>query len=80
MIEGLYVTINPDGKIEKYLSTKDGEVLFPELSVADELIELSEQNYISLYLYRGNLLRMINRPDSAPKVMAEAAVLCEKIK
>ena len=80
MIEGLYVTINPDGKIKKHLSTKDGEVLFPELSVADELIELSEQNYISLYLYRGNLLRMINRPDSAPKVMAEAAVLCEKIK
>ena len=80
MIEGLYVTINPDGKIKKHLSTKDGEVPFPDLSVADELIELSEQNYIFLYLYRGNLLRMINRPDSAPKVMAEAAVLCEKIK
>ena len=80
MIEGLYVTISPDGKIKKHLSTKDGEVPFPDLSIADELIDLSERNYIFLFLYRGNLLRMINGPDSDPKVMAEAAVLCEKIK
>lgn len=80
MIEGLYVTISPDGKIKKYLSSKDGEVPFPDLSIADELIDLSERNYIFFYLYRGNLLRMINGPDSDPKIIAEVAVLCEKIK
>ena len=42
MIEGLYVTINPDGKIKKHLSTKDGEVPFPDVSITDELIEFAE--------------------------------------
>lgn len=46
MIEGLYVPVSPDGKIKKYLSTKDGEVSFPERSIAEEVIALSDRDYI----------------------------------
>ena len=80
MIEGLYVTINPDGTIKKYLSTKDGEVPFPDRSIAEEVIALSDRDYIFLVIHRKNLLCMINGPDSDPEVIAEAIAVCEKIK
>ena len=80
MIEGLYVTISPDGKIEKYLSTRDGEVPFPDVSISDELIEFAEQNYLFLFHCRSNLLRLIDRSASDAEVIAEAAATCEEIK
>ena len=80
MIEGLYVTISPDGKIKKYLSTRDGEVLFPDVSISDELIEFAEQNYLFLFHCRSNLFRLIYRSDSDTEVIAEAAATCEEIK
>lgn len=80
MIEGLYVTISSDGTVKKYLSTKDGEVPFPERSIAEEVIALSDRDYIFLVIHRKNLLCMINGPDSDPKVIEEVATVCEKIK
>ena len=80
MIEGLYVTINPDGKIEKYLSTKDGEVLFPELSVADELINFAEQNYMFFVFCTKNIHLMVHESASDSEVIAEVEAICEKIK
>ena len=80
MIEGLYVTINPDGKIKKHLSTKDGEVPFPDVAITDELIEFAEQSYLFLFHCRSNLFRLIDRSDSDTEVIVEAAATCEKIK
>ena len=80
MLEGLYVTISPDGTIKKYLSTTDGEVPFPDRSIAEEVIALSDRDYIFLAIHRKNLLCMINGPDSDSKVIAEVAAVCEKIK
>ena len=80
MIEGLYVTNSPDGTIKKHLSTKDGEVPFPDRSIAEEVIALSDRDYIFLVIHRKNLLCMINGPDSDPKVIAEVSAVCEKIK
>lgn len=80
MIEGLYVTITPDGIVKKYLSTRDGEVLFPDVSITDELIAFAEDNYLFLFRCRSNLTRLIARSTSDAKAIAEAAAICEKIK
>ena len=80
MIEGLYVTITPDGIVKKHLSTRDGEVPFPDVSVTDELIAFAEQNYLFLLLSGTNLFRLIHRSASDEEVIAEAAAICEKIK
>mgnify|MGYP003294355683 CR=1 FL=1 len=80
MIEGLYVTISPDGTIKKHLSTKNGEVPFPDRSIAEEVIALSSRDYIFLIIHRKNLFCLINGPDSDSKVIAEVATVCEKIK
>lgn len=80
MIEGLYVTITPDGIVKKYLSTRDGEVPFSDVSVTDELIAFAEENYLFLLLCRTNLFRLIHRSASDEEVIAEAAAICEKIK
>lgn len=80
MIEGLYVTISPDGIIKKYLSTRDGEVPFPDVSVADELIHFAEQNNLFLFHVRRNLFRMIAKSSSDLEVMEEAASICNQLK
>lgn len=80
MIEGLYVTISPDGKIKKHLSTKDGEVPFPDLSIADELINFAEQNYMFFFFCTKNLHLMVQGSASDSEVIAEAESICEKIK
>ena len=80
MIEGLYVTISPDGKIKKHLSTKDGEVPFPDLSVADELINFAEQNYMFFVFCTKNIHLMVHESDSDSEVIAEVEAICEKIK
>lgn len=80
MIEGLYVTITPDGIVKKHLSTRDGEVPFPDVSVTDELIAFAEENYLFLLLCGANLFHLINRSASDEEVIAEAAATCEKIK
>lgn len=80
MIEGLYVTITPDGIVKKYLSTRDGEVPFPDVSVTDELIAFAEENYLFLLLSGTNLFRLIHRSASDEEVIAEAAAICEIIK
>ena len=80
MIEGLYVTIRPDGKIEKHLSTKDGEVPFPAQTIAEELIELSERNYIFCFIYRKRLLSTINGLNPDLNVIAAVEDICEQMK
>ena len=39
---GLYVSVSPDGKIKRNLTTKDGEAKLKATTVADEIILLSE--------------------------------------
>ena len=47
--EGLYISLLPDNKVKRHLSTRSGEVPLPDTTIADELIQLSEQNHVHLY-------------------------------
>ena len=47
--EGLYISLSPDVKVKRHLSTRSGEVPLPDTTIADELIQLSEQNHVHLY-------------------------------
>ena len=47
--EGLYISLSPDGTIKRHLSTRSGEMPLPDTTIADELIQLSEQNHVPLY-------------------------------
>lgn len=47
--EGLYISLSPDGKVKRHLSTRSGEMPLPDTTIADELIQLSEQNHVPLY-------------------------------
>lgn len=47
--EGLYISLSPDGKVKRHLSTRSREVPLPDTTIADELIQLSEQNHVHLY-------------------------------
>ena len=47
--EGLYISLSPEGTIKRHLSTRSGEVPLPDTTIADELIQLSEQNHVHLY-------------------------------
>ena len=47
--EGLYISLSPDGKLKRHLSTRSGEVPLPDTTIPDELIQLSEQNHVHLY-------------------------------
>lgn len=47
--EGLYISLSPNGTIKRHLSTKSGEAPLPDTTIADELIQLSEQNHVHLY-------------------------------
>ena len=40
--DGLYITLLPDGKIKRYLSTEKGEVPLSDTGICDELISLTE--------------------------------------
>lgn len=80
MIEGLYVTVSPDGTIKKYLSTKSGEVSFPDRSVAEELISFSEQDYVFLAMYRKELCCYACGNGTYPKVVKAVKRVSERIK
>ena len=43
---GLYVSISPDGKIKKHLSTENGEVQLKDTTISDELIVLTEMSFL----------------------------------
>lgn len=47
--EGLYISLSPDGKVKRHLSTRSGEAPLPDTTITDELIQLSEQNHVPLY-------------------------------
>ena len=47
--EGLYISLSPDGKVKRHLSTRSGEAPLPDTTITDELIHLSEQNHVHLY-------------------------------
>ena len=80
MIEGLYVTVCPDGTIKKYLSTKAGKVSFPDRSVAEELISFSEQDYVFLAMYRKELCCYACGNGTYPKVVKAVKRVAERIK
>lgn len=69
MIEGLYVTVSPDGTIKKHLSTRAGKVSFPDRSVAEELILFSEQDYVFLAMYRKGLCCYACENGTYPKTL-----------
>ena len=47
--EGLYISLLPDGTMQRHLSTKHGEVPLPNTTIPAELIQLSEKDHIHLY-------------------------------
>lgn len=49
MREGLYITLTPDGKIKRHLSSEMGEMPLEDTTITDELIHLSEQNHVHMY-------------------------------
>lgn len=69
MREGLYVTLTPEGKIKKHLSTKMGEMPLPDTTVAEELIQFSEKT-ISLNLETDlqGLWNMVQQIDENPMI------------
>ena len=80
MIEGLYVTVSPDGTIKKHLSTKAGKVSFPDRSVAEELILFSEQDYVFLAMHRKGLCCYACEDVTYSKVVRAVAQVSNKIK
>ena len=46
---GLYISLAPDGKIKRYLSTEKGEVPLSDTDICEELISLTDLD--SCYLY-----------------------------
>ncbi|MGN1026135.1 MAG: DUF6076 domain-containing protein [Faecousia sp.] len=61
---GLYVSITPDGKIKRHLSTEHGEVPLEDTTVFGELISLSEKSYLkSVEFAEGLLSQGIRSPD-----------------
>lgn len=48
---GLYVSVTPDGKINRHLSTADGEVPLEDIILFDELIALADRDFWSLCTY-----------------------------
>lgn len=54
---GLYVSITPDGKIKRHLSTEHGEVPLKDTTVSDELISLTDCPLWEIYSFiKGALL------------------------
>lgn len=53
---GLYVSVTPDGKIKRHLSTADGEVPLKDITSSDELIALADRDFLSLCAYIKELL------------------------
>ena len=48
---GLYVSVTPDGKIKRHLSTADGEVPLEDITLSDELITLADRDFWGLCAY-----------------------------
>ena len=48
---GLYVSITPDGKIKRHLSTEHGEVPLKDTTVSDELISLTDCPLWEIYSF-----------------------------
>ena len=53
---GLYVSITPDGKIKRHLSTEHGEVPLEDTTIFGELISLSEKSYLKSVEFAEGLL------------------------
>lgn len=53
---GLYVSISPDGKIKKHLSTESGEVPLKDTTISDELIALTQTSYLKIARFSAELL------------------------
>ena len=52
---GLYVSISPDGRIKKYLSTESGEVPLKDTTISDELIALTQTSYLKTARFSAEL-------------------------
>jgi hypothetical protein len=48
---GLYVSVTPDGKIKRHLSTADGELPLEDIILFDELIALADRDFWRLCAY-----------------------------
>lgn len=48
---GLYVSITPDGKIKRHLSTEHGEVPLEDTTIFGELISLTDKTFLDICIY-----------------------------
>lgn len=53
---GLYISISPDGKIEKHLSTESGEVPLKDTTISEELISLTEMSFLKTARFTAGLM------------------------
>ncbi len=54
---GLYVSISPDGRIKKHLSTENGEVQLKDTTISDELIALTEMSFLKTARFTAELMK-----------------------
>lgn len=47
--DGLYITLSPDGKLNRHLQATGSKIPLDDTTIAEEIIKLSEQNHIHLY-------------------------------
>ena len=84
MQTGLYVTLAPDGTIKRHLSTITEEMLLPDTTVAEELIQFSEKCFLlNLDKDPRGMWEIVQRVDEKPELYAElwevVAVYCQFI-
>lgn len=48
---GLYVSLAPDGKIKRHLSTEKGEIPLSDTNICDELISLTDLDFWSVFAF-----------------------------
>lgn len=71
--QGLYVTLTPDGKLKRRLCALTEETPLCDTTIAEELIQLTERQYPSLYDFSGSLISLsrdlLREPDLFQKYL-----------
>lgn len=72
MREGLYVTLAPNGIIKKHLSKITEEMLLPDTTVAEELIQFSEKgSLLDLDKNPQGMWDLVQQVDEKPELYVE---------
>ncbi|MBR4289855.1 MAG: hypothetical protein IKT52_04350 [Oscillospiraceae bacterium] len=75
--DGLYITLGPDGTIKRYLRDGDSKIPLDDTTIAEEIINLSEQNHIHLYQAIKEIWALAGRTGDAAENNTEFAIAME---